>query len=81
MIFFDIQRFNVINNDLNNVTIAGTAIADTIINTGSNVTIDGVGGNDYIFNNAIFTICKGLICKKWRRFCDAKHFIIIRIFF
>lgn len=36
------------NNDKDGVKIAGTAKADTINNGGSNVTIDGGKGNDYI---------------------------------
>lgn len=40
-----------IENDLPNTLVVGTELADTIVNTGTKVTIKALGGNDSIVNN------------------------------
>ena len=47
---FDIQRFATISNSTNNTIITGTEDADSIVNSGDNVSINLVGGNDTLSN-------------------------------
>ena len=49
-IIFDIQHFNNISNSKKNSLVSGTANADSIVNSGANVTITGGKGNDTIQN-------------------------------
>ncbi|MBQ6976659.1 MAG: calcium-binding protein, partial [Selenomonadaceae bacterium] len=45
---FDVQRFDDINNTVDGASIVGTAGNDTITNTGANVTINALTGDDLI---------------------------------
>ena len=48
---FDLQRFAVINNDVSDTSVIGTDDDDSITNTGSNVTIEALDGDDSIYND------------------------------
>ena len=57
-LIFELQRFAgvTINNTLDNSLVAGSADADSIYNSGTNVTIDGGAGNDLVsLNNSYAT--------------------------
>ena len=49
-LIFDIQRFDEITNRTSDTVITGTANADNIYNSGSNVSINAGAGNDSIYN-------------------------------